>query len=294
MSDDLERLLETERGELRDSLLAAREQLPAEPRLAALAERLSRAGVVWPPDPPQSLPAETGAGASPSVSGLKLVLGAIAVGGAALVVALSLRGAGDPATDGRAVHAPGAASTSAALPVLAPSTPGAEVRGRGATARRELDGGVSAAPAPAASAVEAPVPEPSPEPALRTPGASSARDGAPAPSAVRRSLGERTGAEPGDPRGPALEAAPAETEVEILKRARNALDRAPAEALGLTDRCRAEYPRGAFAPEREFIAISALARLGRRAETATRAAAFRRSFPRSAYWQKIERLLETP
>ena len=76
-----------------------------------------------------------------------------------------------------------------------------------------------------------------------------------------------------------------------MKEARRVLSSDPERALLLTRRYGAEYPRGTYAQERDFIAISALSRLGRRAEAQARGDAFRARYPRSAYLPQLERLL---
>lgn len=80
---------------------------------------------------------------------------------------------------------------------------------------------------------------------------------------------------------------PAETEAELLERARNALSGSPARALALTDQHRARFPSGVLAQEREVIAIQALQRLGRTAQAAERSADFARRYPNSAYRKKL-------
>ena len=81
------------------------------------------------------------------------------------------------------------------------------------------------------------------------------------------------------------------TEVELLKQARSALSGDPLQAFALSERCRAQYPNGAFAQEREYIAISALVRLGRTDEARSRASLFRMHYPSSAYLPRLARML---
>src|SRR5262249_45692931 len=66
-----------------------------------------------------------------------------------------------------------------------------------------------------------------------------------------------------------------DSEIVLLKQARNALNGDPLTAFALSERCAREFPRGSFAQEREFIAISALHRLGRDTEAERRADGFR-------------------
>jgi hypothetical protein len=82
-----------------------------------------------------------------------------------------------------------------------------------------------------------------------------------------------------------------QSEIELLKQARSALAPDPLQAFALTERCRAQYPNGTFAQEREYIAITALARLGRTSDAQGRASLFRRRYPSSAYLPRLARLL---
>lgn len=80
---------------------------------------------------------------------------------------------------------------------------------------------------------------------------------------------------------------PAETEAELLERARGVLASNPARALAITDQHRARFPAGVLTQEREVIAIQALKHLGRTDEAARRAADFARHYPNSAYGKKL-------
>lgn len=82
------------------------------------------------------------------------------------------------------------------------------------------------------------------------------------------------------------------TELVLLRDARLALPTSAALALELTEQHRSLYPRGLMAQERELIAISALARLGRRAAVLARAAQFSRDFPGSPYRKQITELAQ--
>jgi hypothetical protein len=77
------------------------------------------------------------------------------------------------------------------------------------------------------------------------------------------------------------------SEVQLLKGARDALGSNPARALSLVERARSRFPRSTFGQEREFITISALYRLGRRAEAQSREQTFRGRYPKSAYRSSI-------
>jgi hypothetical protein len=85
-----------------------------------------------------------------------------------------------------------------------------------------------------------------------------------------------------------VNARPAESEAELLERARGLLGSSPGRALALTDLHRARFPSGVLAQEREVIAIEALKRLGRTDDAARRAADFARRYPGSAYRKKLD------
>lgn len=91
---------------------------------------------------------------------------------------------------------------------------------------------------------------------------------------------------------PAPSSASREPEVDFLRRAQGLLASSPSDALSMADEHPALYPRGVLVQEREVIAIDALVRLGRRAEAAARAAAFRAAFPRSAHSSRVTALTE--
>lgn len=77
-----------------------------------------------------------------------------------------------------------------------------------------------------------------------------------------------------------LETAPS-SEIELLRRARQALALRPQETLDLTEQHRAIYPDGAFAQEREALTIQALLRVGREEKALELAEQFVRSHPNS-------------
>jgi hypothetical protein len=62
----------------------------------------------------------------------------------------------------------------------------------------------------------------------------------------------------------------------------------PRAALEVTDEHARSYPGGAFAEEREALAIDALRRLGRRQELQARARAFLQRYPTSPHRERIE------
>jgi hypothetical protein len=68
----------------------------------------------------------------------------------------------------------------------------------------------------------------------------------------------------------------------------------PARALQLANEGHARFPGGTFWQEREMIAISALARLGRRDEAKKRADAFIAAHPESMYSDALREQFKTP
>jgi hypothetical protein len=97
---------------------------------------------------------------------------------------------------------------------------------------------------------------------------------------------------------PAVETAPVATaaaappsEGALLLRARQELPTDPASALELTDEAGRRFPDGALSPEREVLAIEALARLGRLPSARARFATFRARYPQSPHLARLESLL---
>jgi hypothetical protein len=82
-----------------------------------------------------------------------------------------------------------------------------------------------------------------------------------------------------------------ETEIALLQRAQEALGASPARALALTGEHATRFPRGALAQEREMIAISALAGMGRSGEARARAAQFAARYPRSVHLRRLEAIV---
>ncbi len=89
----------------------------------------------------------------------------------------------------------------------------------------------------------------------------------------------------------AAPSAEAETEADYLARATGQIQKEPAEALALAEGHAARFPEGKLGQERELIAISALAALGRKAEARARANLFLTLFPESAHKPRLEELL---
>jgi hypothetical protein len=79
-------------------------------------------------------------------------------------------------------------------------------------------------------------------------------------------------------------------ETQLLERARQLLGSNPGQALGELAQHQREFPNGALRLEREFLAVDALLRLGRRAEARKRADRLRASAPGSIYDRRISQL----
>jgi len=84
--------------------------------------------------------------------------------------------------------------------------------------------------------------------------------------------------------------APPTSEVTLLQRARQTLAREPGAALALLELHQREYPDGAFAEEREALAIEALRRIGLGEQAAQRLLLFNSRYPRSAYRDRLHAL----
>jgi hypothetical protein len=76
-----------------------------------------------------------------------------------------------------------------------------------------------------------------------------------------------------------------------LLRARQQLASDPAGALALTDEHARRFSNGTLVPEREVLAIEALARLGRTSEARARLAAFRERYPQSPHLARLDTLV---
>ena len=77
----------------------------------------------------------------------------------------------------------------------------------------------------------------------------------------------------------------------LLLQARRYLASDPASALALTDDAARRFSDGPLAPEREVLAIEALARMGRAAEARTRLTAFRARYPQSPHLARLDSLV---
>ena len=105
--------------------------------------------------------------------------------------------------------------------------------------------------------------------------ASPARDAEPAPSAAVASANESS----------------IVAEAKLLSTARSFLDDSPALSLAVTEQHRQKYPLGQLSAEREFVAIEALLRLGRRQEAERRAAPLLAAGHDGLYTRRLRRLL---
>jgi len=304
------------------SVAAFREQLPPEDRIAALAARLSARGAHVESHPTAPTPAtaqkpetpDQASAPNPASGRLKwFVLGALLLGGGGLLVSRLA------AERDAAVHAREPASgarvgtegpTQNAAPMAAPSAPDVSLSPTppartSPDVPRVVAGARATQEEPAAelSSGSAPSSVVSPSaPAVRelvhaNPPASDASSAAarrPAHSSSDRFHSPPTDTNPSNPGAPLAESTVVPSELELLKQARSALDADPARAFAITERCRAQYPSGELAQEREYVAISALVRLGRSSEASSRAALFRMHYPSSAYVAKLSRLLGEP
>ncbi len=301
------------------SLAAVRDEQPSDERLAALAARLSAAGAAVDFRPAAKLgsPAETAAPAPALARATPwgrraLALSLLALAGAGLVTwAAAERGhptAPPDAMERVATTRPTTSSTPSVVTAAPPSdaipAPLAAPRTRDARSSADERGdGIPQAGSPGPSAFPAPEPPVGPSTTARqelvkpAPKASATANGATEREPrTARSPASRpaTTASETNPGAPLTEGNVVTSELEFLKRARSALAADPAQAFALTERCRAQYPSGDLAQEREYIAISALVRVGRSSEATSRAALFRMHYPSSAYLPRLARLLGEP
>lgn len=285
---DLARLSPSDAPELQHALDALRQQRPDSRQLGALAASLSQLGISVAPAQ------QATAGTAPSTLRLKLILGAGVVG--PLTLALLLWRAPAPR-----VPAPAAVVATAMSAAQAGAKSVAASQAFAPSSKRE--GGP-----PANSAASNPAP-PSASPSSLEESAATQADRVPKSqagptsvrSAARVAVAPTVSAEsahsPVVPDRASLQSTAQgvvarPTEIALLRDARLALASNPAEALALTEQHRASFARGAMIQERELIAISALARLGRHTAVLTRAAQFERDFPSSPYRKQVSALAQ--
>lgn len=285
----LDRLSAEDAPELWRAVGAAKQQLPSANELAALAANLSLQGL--PLSNPERLPPASRA--SNLLRKHWLVIGAAMLGATGLSVAvrhtepetssnrvapaepnpISISSAPTPsvrapvlAHSSATALSPTLATPKPALPDVGPAAPGlASGGGAGAGA------GVSGSPSPSRPALE------------------------PAPASTSWAAGSRASQSPSNPgQGSSLQARSKSqsSEIELLRDARLALQSSPALALGLTEQHSASFPHGTMVQERELIAISALARLGRHTAVLSRAQRFEHDFPSSPYRKQIAQMAQ--
>ncbi|MEZ4227304.1 MAG: hypothetical protein R3B13_40580 [Polyangiaceae bacterium] len=80
-------------------------------------------------------------------------------------------------------------------------------------------------------------------------------------------------------------------EMALLRKAQDAVASNPSAALGYVSEHRQSFPRSVFSQERDVLEITALVRLGRRAEAEAKADAFARAFPKSGHLRRIDSVL---
>jgi len=251
-TQDPPRLLDGGDNALLQGLLqAGREELPTAEQLEQLAARLGPALT----DP--------GGGGSSSGSG--------AAGGAA------------SGSAGAAAGAASSATLSIAKIVVAVAVGGVAITGATLSIRssRESHESPIAVTQASPSATETPSSAPV-EPSSQAPVVSVAPEAGPAP---------RLSAAPTAVPSASSTAAEPATEFELIQQAQSALGADPARALSLAGQHAKRFPGGAFAQEREVIAIQALLKLGRSGEARSRAERFARAFPGSAHVRRLEVLL---
>lgn len=289
------RLRQSEQGALRAGLEAAHAGLPNRERLDALAERLRAAGVALPLDVgEQSLNSVTRNRALVEPSRwsvlVRVGLASLIVGVGVLPWLLQSKQRATPVT--LVASAPALSAAPAPLANVVSEPPRIDTPTTGSLrAKQDRQDKQESQPKPVASSAPTASSLAEPRTALvaakRTPPADSTSR---APVNRPTPTSTPTQRVPADTSDELPASATPETELTLLKQARNALNGDPLSAYALSERCAREFPRGAFTQEREFIAISALHRLGRASEAERRADGFRSRYPRSAYLPQLERM----
>jgi len=294
--EEMPRLLEESSeigGELKLGLERLSSNLPSPEQLASLAARLDMA--------PTGGDVQPNGGASNGHAPVSKTLLKIAAGAGISGAVLwgLLRGGAPVPADPSSASVPPSPTASSHQERPAPVAPGPQVSNEHSPAAPGTPRGAAAPAAPGESAppdLRAPSPE---SPTLSAPNNPATiekpRPRAPAEASTEREVpkvpsrpGTATPTEvsPAPARAPAA-SAPSETA--LLRDARLALSSDPARALALTEQHRRDYPSGGFAQEREVIAITALARLGRASEARSRADRFRNAYPTSPYIERVNR-----
>jgi hypothetical protein len=284
---DLERLRPTDAPELHRALDAVKQRLPDPQQLAALAASLSQIGIAV------SSASPTAATTASSATRLKLLLGAGVVG--PLTLALLLWPS--PAPHAPAPIASTSPATSAAPLASGVETPLAIAVGsngvrKPAASLAESNAAPSSPPSPSSKASEPATTSPEPQPAASPGSAKLVPRVAAAPTASAEKVRSPVSPDRAMPESIDQSVVARPTELALLRDARLALSSNPNEALALTEQHRALFAHGAMVQERELIAISALARLGRHTAVLTRAAQFERNFPSSPYRKQVSALAQ--
>lgn len=227
------------------------------------------------PSPPPAPGPLAAAAAGPSVASSAL-LGALL--GLGVVGGVWWRDAATAPRDAAPGAVASASGPSAAAPTKAPSPPAEPGLDGAGHAGSEAGGGAAREP----SSATAPHDELAPRASTAAPRADEAA--VPSPGAP-------SGGAPPSAGPPSAGAADeAETEVQLLHRAQDALATDAGSSLALTVEHARRFPAGALGQEREIIAIRALLALGRAAEARARAASLLERFPGSAYRGRLESL----
>lgn len=317
MSKDPTRLSEGT-DELASSIAGLRTESPSDARLAAIAARLASAGVpIGDGDAPASTRVPKRARLTLARlkhvidSGVLAVVLALVVGAGVVTAALFVRSADEMTPSPRPAGAVPSVATATAEDAHAVSTappPATTQSGDSLNAGADHDRATrptaprvaDTAPNGGATAPSSVAPPPSTPPLTTAtqPSAVARHVGVPATSSAPSSRASTSHALPAAPStatgAPLAGGAPVLSEVELLKQARSALAPDPLQAFALTEQCRSRYPDGSFVQEREYIAIVALARLGRVEEARSRASLFRMHYKNSAYLPRLGTLLGEP
>jgi hypothetical protein len=281
----LPRLSEGADPALASAVADLRQHRPDAAELASLASRLALQGI--------AVTAPPSAAAAVAHAAWKKWL--LAGGGAASGVALWLSLGKPSVTQAPAPPALLDAASVASASATAPPASSAARGGSVVTATNASPRADAAAATTAAAGSSARQLEPETPPISGIGSERVERDLGVAPRLESPARGVRSSATPpptGSASGSSLESGPtAATEIELLRDARLALKQSPANALELAESHARAFPNGKLSQERELIAVSALAALGRRTAALSRAARFEKAFPESPYRRRIDELL---
>jgi hypothetical protein len=279
--------------ELRQGLQGLRAHVPSSAQMAALSDRL---GV-------EQMTAPAAASPASAVLAKALIGVGVAVGGAGLLWFLR-SGSPDAVSNGEKPQAAVAARAPVSERKPVADEPTGSAAGTGAASPRAAD----TAENPGTRTVDTPAGAENVKATDRTESRGGAEGSGRNPQSARAPATVGLGAKAESPSSPAR--APSsvagsggagskpqespksgESEIALLRDARATLAVDPAEALAITERHRASFPRGALGQEREMIAITALVKLGRTDAAQKRAEQFRAAHPTSAYLVQLERIL---